>query len=67
MSSKQDKREKLSEKEIKNLIADNGILKGSYFVRKDIQGKNCRNILLGWEEIQIENDDSDCDDDEFEY
>ncbi len=67
LSSKQDKREKLSEKEIKNLIADNGILKGSYFDRKDIQGKNFRNILLGWEEIQIENDDSDCDDDEFEY
>jgi hypothetical protein len=57
LSSKQDKRERLAEKNITVLISDNSILKGSYFDRKNIDGKYYRNILLGWEEIPIEKDE----------
>lgn len=67
LSSKQDKREKLCEKEITNLISDNSILKGSYFDRKKIEGRTCRNILLGWEEIPIEDDNYNGDEDNEDF
>lgn len=64
LSSKQDKRERLCEKEMKNLISDNSILKGSYFDRKKINGTDFKNVLFGWVEIPIENDDEEIEYDE---